>query len=162
WVHAVIITYATADRCRFSTHADNVDGRMLYWGPRVVDRPRHGRSDVAKGTSKKTAPQKSPAKRPYYKQSDFPLTSLQQGQKIASALVENFAADSASPPDVALALEISPTSSGWPALTGAAIAYGLVEGGWNATTMKLTPLGKKMVAPEKEGDDLSARREAIL
>jgi predicted nucleotide-binding protein len=101
-------------------------------------------------------------KRPYYKQSDFPLTSLQQAQKIASAIVDNFAADGGSPPDVALALGISPTSSAWPALTGAAIAYGLIEGGWNAHIMKLTNLGKRLVAPEAEGEDLAARREAIL
>ncbi|WFU13886.1 hypothetical protein [Bradyrhizobium sp. CB3481] len=101
-------------------------------------------------------------KRAYYKQSDFPLTSLQQAQRIASAIVDNFAADGGSPPDVALALGISPTSSAWPALTGAAIAYGLIEGGWNANAMKLTNLGKRLVAPEAEGEDLAARREAIL
>jgi hypothetical protein len=67
-----------------------------------------------------------------------------------------------SPPDVALALSISPTSSAWPVLTGAAVAYGLIEGGVNANTMKLTPLGRKLVAPEAEGEDLTARREAIL
>ena len=103
-----------------------------------------------------------PGKRTYYKQSDFPLTSLQQAQKIASAIVDNFAGDGGSPPDVALALGISPTSSGWQALTGAAIAYGLIDGGWNAGTMKLTPLGRKLVAPEAEGEDLTARREAVL
>lgn len=104
----------------------------------------------------------APAKRAYYKQSDFPLTSLQQAQKIASAIVDNFGGSGGSPPDVALALGISPTSSGWPALTGAAIAYGIVEGGWNANQTKLTPLGKRLVAPEAEGEDLAARREAIL
>lgn len=118
---------------------------------------------MAKKSEKKAANKKSnPAKRGYYKQSDFPLTSLQQAQKIASAIVDNFAGDGGSPPDVALALSISPTSSAWPALTGAAIAYGLIEGGWNANTMKLTPLGRKLVAPEAEGEDLAARREAIL
>ena len=104
----------------------------------------------------------NPVKRPYYKQSDFPLASLQQAQKIASAIVDNFAGVGGSPPDVALALGISPTSSAWPALTGAAIAYGLIDGGWNANTMKLTALGRKLVAPEAEGEDVTARREAIL
>jgi predicted nucleotide-binding protein len=105
---------------------------------------------------------KSNGKRAYYKQSDFPLTSLRQAQKIASAIVDNFAGDGGSPPDIALALSISPTSSAWPPLTGAAIAYGLIEGGWNASRMKLTPLGRKLVAPEAEGEDLAARREAII
>jgi predicted nucleotide-binding protein len=76
--------------------------------------------------------------------------------------VDNFAGTGGSPPDVALALGISPTSSGWQALTGAAIAYGLIDGGWNAGTMKLSPLGRRLVAPETDGEDLAARREAIV
>jgi predicted nucleotide-binding protein len=101
-------------------------------------------------------------KRVYFKQADFPQCPLQQAQRIASALVENFAADSGSPPDVALAMSISPTSSNWQSLTGASIAYGLTDGGVNAGTIKLTPLGRKLAAPEAEGEDVTARREAIL
>ena len=52
-----------------------------------------------------------PEKRTYFKQSDFPLKTLQQAQKIASALVDNFAGKEGSPPDIALAINISPTSS---------------------------------------------------
>lgn len=111
---------------------------------------------------KNSAPSKADEKRVYFKQADFPQTTLQQAQKIASALVDNFAGDSASPPDVALALVISPTSSVWQTLTGASIAYGLTDGGVNASVIKLTSLGKRLVAPEEEGDDLAARREAIL
>lgn len=101
-------------------------------------------------------------KRTYFKQSDFPQANLQQAQKIASAIVENFASNGGSPPDVALALGISPTSSAWQVLTGASIAYGLTEGGVNANFIKLTSLGRKLVAPEEEGEDIVARREAIL
>jgi hypothetical protein len=112
---------------------------------------------------RKTKPaQKQQSKRTYFKQSDFPLTSLQQAQKVASAIVDNFAGDGGSPPDIALAMGISPTSSSWPGISGAAIAYGLTEGGVNANTIKLSVLGKKLVAPEAEGEDLAARREAIL
>jgi hypothetical protein len=95
-------------------------------------------------------------KRAYFKQADFPQTSLQQAQKIPSALVDNFAGKEASPPDIALAIGVSPTSSAWPQLAGSSIAYGLTEGGVNANTIKLTPLGRKLVAPEVEGDDLRA------
>jgi hypothetical protein len=102
------------------------------------------------------------AKRTYFRQADFPQTDLQQAQKIASALVDNFAGKEGAPPDIALAIGISPTSSAWAPLTGSAIAYGLTDGGVNANTIKLTPLGRKLVAPEAEGDDLVARREAIL
>lgn len=101
-------------------------------------------------------------KRTYFKQADFPQSTLQQAQKIASALVDNFAGKEGSPPDIALAIGISPTSSGWPNLAGSSIAYGLTDGGVNANTIKLTPLGRKLVAPENEGDDLAARREAIM
>lgn len=64
-------------------------------------------------------PSAVPRKRVYFVQSDFPQTTLQQAQQIASALVDNFAGDSASPPDVALALDISPSSSSWRSLAGA-------------------------------------------
>lgn len=113
-------------------------------------------------SAKKAAPSKADEKRVYFKQADFPQSTLQQAQRIASALVDNFASDSGSPPDVALALGISPTSSSWPALTGASIAYGLTDGGINANVIKLTSLGRRLVAPEAEGEDIIARREAIL
>lgn len=113
-------------------------------------------------TVKKPTPVKADEKRVYFKQADFPQSPLQQAQRIASALVDNFAGDSGSPPDVALSLGISPTSSGWSALTGASIAYGLTDGGINANVIKLTSLGKRLVAPEAEGEDIVARREAIL
>jgi predicted nucleotide-binding protein len=101
-------------------------------------------------------------KRAYFKQADFPQTTLQQAQKVASALVDNFAGKDASPPDIALAIGVSPTSSAWPQLAGAAVAYGLTEGGVNANKIKLTGLGRRLVAPEEEGEDLAARRQAIL
>lgn len=97
------------------------------------------------------------AKRSYFKQSDFPLETLQQAQRVASAIVNNFAGDGASPPDIALAIEISPTSSAWPTLSGAAVAYGITTGGVNASQVKLTDLGRKLVAPEAEGEDIAAR-----
>jgi predicted nucleotide-binding protein len=112
--------------------------------------------------AKKSTTTGSTAKRTYFKQIDFPQTTLQQAQRIASAIVDNFAGDGGSPPDIALALQISPTSSAWPALSGASVAYGLTTGGVNAKVIKLTELGRKLVAPEKEGDDLAARREGIL
>src|SRR5258706_3185907 len=121
-----------------------------------------GNIKLGKRLAPKSAPTKTEDKRVYFKQSDFPQVTLQQAQEIASALVDNFASDSGSPPDVALALGISPTSSGWQALAGASIAYGLTDGGINANVIKLMPLGRGLVAPEQEGEDLVARREAIL
>ena len=118
---------------------------------------------MAEKRAKKAGVEKPAAvKRAYFKQADFPQTNLQQAQKLASALVNNYAGKDALPPDLAIALGVSPTSSTWPALTGAAIAYGLTEGGVNANKIKLLALGRKLVAPEAEGEDLEARREAIL
>jgi len=117
---------------------------------------------VAAGKKPPKKPSREDEKRVYFSQTDFAHTSLQQAQKIASALVDNFAGKSGSPPDVALAMGISPTSSTWRTLTGSAIAYGLTEGGFNANSIKLTALGRRMVAPEEEGQDLAARREAIM
>lgn len=107
------------------------------------------------------APAKA-AQRVYFRQSDFPQVDLLQAQKIAAAIVENFAAKEASPPDIALAIGISPTSSGWPLIAGSSLAYGLTEGGVNAKVIKLTDLGRRLTAPEVEGEDIAARLEAIM
>jgi hypothetical protein len=105
---------------------------------------------------------KAAEKRVYFKQADFPILALQHAQRIASALMDNFGGREGSPPDIALAMGVSPTSSAWQPLAGSAVAYGITEGGVNATTISLTPLSRRLVAPEAEGDDIAARREAIF
>ena len=47
-------------------------------------------------------------------------------------------------------------------LTGAAIAYGLTSGGYNADNISITPLEMRIVRPTTEGDDTGAKREAFL
>jgi hypothetical protein len=59
-------------------------------------------------------------------------------------------------------MDLSPSSSGFRLLCGAAIAYGLTDGGYNSEMISLTPLGRRIVAPTREGDDSAARREATL
>jgi hypothetical protein len=117
---------------------------------------------VKKSAAKKTALTASTSGRAYFSQTDFPLNTLQDTQRIAVGIWENFAGKGATPPDVALAIGVSPTSSSWRALCGSSIAYGLTTGGPNAEQITLTPLGRKLVAPETEGADLVARSEAIL
>lgn len=116
--------------------------------------------------TKKATPKKAAdaieAKRAYFRQADFPLFTLQECQRIAGALIDNFGGRDGSPPDVALAIGNSPTSSTWRDMAGAAIAYGLTDGGPQAAVIKLLPLGRKLAAPEAEGEDVLARREAIL
>ena len=47
-------------------------------------------------------------------------------------------------------------------LTGASIAYGFTKGGYNADSISIDPLGMRIVKVIEEGDDLVAKREAIL
>ena len=47
-------------------------------------------------------------------------------------------------------------------MTGAAIGYGLTNGGYNAATISLTGLGRRAIAPQKESEDIEALREACL
>ena len=110
---------------------------------------------------KQQKPVAAPTKRNYVSQADVPKHSLEDALALARALQENFNGEAA-PHELANAMSISPTSSAWQSLTGAAVAYGLTEGGYNATTIKLAPLGSRIVASEEEGDDAKAIREAAL
>jgi hypothetical protein len=47
-------------------------------------------------------------------------------------------------------------------LTGAAIAFGLVEGGAQAASISVTELAKRILRPKEESEDVAARREAVL
>ena len=105
---------------------------------------------------------KAKGKREKVKQSDFPQLSLEKALRIAQCLYDNFAGKFASPHQVAIGLNISPTSGNWRNLCGTSTAYGLTEGGYNAKQITLTPLGRKIVAPEAEGEDIAGRLEAIL
>lgn len=95
-------------------------------------------------------------------QSEFPNLTLPQAFRISEAIWDNFAGKGAAPHLIAMALELSPTSGGWRNLCGSSIAYGLTEGGYNAAEIILTELGRRIVAPTEEGDDLRARIEAVL
>jgi len=95
-------------------------------------------------------------------QTELPSVSLDQALRIAKGLWDDFAGKSAAPHDVALALNMTPTSGPWRTLCGASIAYGLTDGGYNADEIKLLPLGRRIVAPEEEDDDGRARVEALL
>lgn len=95
-------------------------------------------------------------------QTELPSVSLDQALRVARGLWDDFAGKSAPPHDVALAINMTPTSGPWRTLCGASIAYGLTEGGYNADEIKLLPLGRRIVAPEEEGDDSRARVEALL
>jgi predicted nucleotide-binding protein len=95
-------------------------------------------------------------------QSDVPRHTLDEALRIVTALSDQFAKKPTKPYYVADALNISPSSSRFRTLSGAAVAYGLTTGAYNSSEIALTPLGRRAVAPTVEGDDLQARREALL
>lgn len=95
-------------------------------------------------------------------QADIPRRSLREALTLAQCITDNFAGSPTPPHQIAIALGISPTSSGWRDLTGATVAYGLTKGGYGSDKIALEPLGKRATAPTVEGDDLKARAEAAL
>src|SRR5437763_1601147 len=102
-----------------------------------------------------TKAESASTKRIYISQADVPKHSMEEVIGLAKALYENFNGESA-PHELANAMGISPTSSGWQSITGAAVAYGLTDGAYNAARIKLTDLAWRVVAPQDEGDDLRA------
>jgi len=91
-----------------------------------------------------------------------PALPIEDALIIPKAIKDNFAGQGVNPILLAEACKISPTSSNWRTLTGAAIAYGLTEGGYNSKEITLSPLGERIVAPLKEGDDKKALIDAIM
>src|ERR1700724_385492 len=75
---------------------------------------------------------KSEKERTYISQTDIPSFSLEKAIKVPMAIADNYGYKPTTPLQVAKALDIRPSSSGFRMLTGAAIAYGLTAGGSNA------------------------------
>ena len=82
--------------------------------------------------------------------------------RVAKAIYDNYGKDATKPLRVAQAMNMSPTTGSFRMMTGAAVAYGLTDGGYGAATISLTPLARRILAPTREGDDLEAKREATL
>lgn len=99
-------------------------------------------------------------KRVRLSQADVPSMELERALRLAKAIWDNFAGKGARPLNLAAAIEVKPSSGGWRELCGASIAYGLTDGGYNAQEIRLTELGRRIVAPREEGDDLLAISEA--
>lgn len=117
---------------------------------------------VRKAAKTEKADDVEKASRSRVSQSDVPSYSLEQAMRIVRTIHENYADRPTSPLRVASAMNVQPASTTFRMLCGAAIAYELVDGGAKAPEIKLTPLGKRIVRPTVEGDDLLAKREAIL
>ena len=95
-------------------------------------------------------------------QADIPAYSLEEAMRVPGAIVDNYNSKPATPLKVAAAMNMSPSTGAFKMLTGAAIAYGLTEGGGQSALIELTPSGLRIFRPKREGDDLIAKREAFL
>lgn len=113
---------------------------------------------------KKATKSEQPAesKRVIVSQAEFPNLPLEQVLRMPKAIWDDFAGKGTAPLRVAMSLGVTPTSGPWRNLCGTSIAYGLTEGGYNASEIKVTALGLKIVRPTEEGDVEAGLKEAIL
>jgi len=109
---------------------------------------------------KSSAPLEAPRSR--ISQADVPSISLEKALRVANAIAENYGYGPSTPLQVAAAIKVQPSSGPFRTLTGASIAYDLTSGGGYAESISLTPLGLRIVRPTIEGDDIVAKREAVL
>jgi hypothetical protein len=110
------------------------------------------------------APNKSGAveKRVRVSQSDIPAYSLDDALRVAYAISNEYGKQPTRPVEVAAALQVMPNSGPFKMITRAAVAYGVTDGAAHADMIVLTDLGRRIVAPVEEGDDIAAKREALL
>lgn len=100
-------------------------------------------------------------KRTYVSQADIPAFGIAQALRIPQAIADQYGKKATKPLRVAQALEMTPGSSHFRMMCGASIAYGLTDGGYNSEEISISPLGRRIVAPTSENDDLAAKREAF-
>lgn len=112
--------------------------------------------------NKQNRKQSTVTKRSYLKQTDVPSASLEEGLRIPTAILDHYAGKPTSPLHVAKALNLDARGSQIRTLSGASIAFGLVEGGAQAATISITDLARRILRPKEENGDLLAKREAVL
>ena len=112
--------------------------------------------------TKKPSKPTAAVKRAYLKQSDVPSGSLDDALRIPQAILDHYAGKPTTPLHVAKALNVDPKDSQIRALSGASIAFGLIEGGAQAASIAITDLARQVLRPKEEGQDLAAKREAVL
>ena len=101
-------------------------------------------------------------RRKYLSQEDVPAYSIEDALQIPRAIFDNFGKQSPPPLKVAGVLGVAPASTKFRMLCCASIAYGFTSGGYNAASIGIEPLAKRVLAPTLEGDDQAALRQAFL
>jgi predicted nucleotide-binding protein len=105
---------------------------------------------------------KNGEKRKYLSQTDVPSCSMEKALAIAQAIADNYGYKPSTPLQVASALQMAPGASPFRMLAGASIAYGFTSGGYNAEKIAIEPLGMRIVKITEDGDDVKAKRQALL
>ncbi len=103
-----------------------------------------------------------PQARAYVSQEDVPAYSLAEALRVPQAIIDHYGSGATAPIDVASALNLQPASSIFRMLCGAALAYGLTDASAKAASITPTELSKRILNPLTEGDDLLAKREAVM
>jgi predicted nucleotide-binding protein len=102
------------------------------------------------------------AKRAYLKQSDVPSASLEEALRVPQVIIDHYAGKPTTPLQLAKTLNVDPKGSQIKVLSGAAIAFGLIEGGAQAANISVTDLAQRILRPKEENEELIAKREAVL
>jgi hypothetical protein len=102
------------------------------------------------------------AKRSYLKQTDVPIASLDDALRLPQAIFDHYAGKPTAPFNVAKALNVDPKGSQLKLLSGAAMSFGLIEGGAQASAISVTDLARRVIRPKVEDEDIDAKREAVL
>jgi hypothetical protein len=128
---------------------------------RSIRKTSKPKATPAKGKAAKPDPVKK-GRKAYVSQADVPRYPISEALRVAKAIADEYGKQPTRPLDVAAAMGLAPGTGKFKMLTGASIAYGLTEGGGQADEIALTDLGMRVVAPTEEGDDETAKREALL
>jgi hypothetical protein len=105
---------------------------------------------------------REPKRRKPIQQTDIPSISLEDALRVARGLGDDYAFQPSTPLDVARSVHMQPGSGPFRTLLSASAAYGLTEGSAWADKVTITAVGRRVVRPTADGDDLSALREAFL
>lgn len=101
-------------------------------------------------------------KRVAISQTDIPSVSLDEALRIPRGIFDQLGGSPSTPIEVGQVIGVQPTTGRFRNLAGAAVAYGITEGGAYADEIKVSDLGRRILKPTEEGDNLKASVEAIL
>ena len=115
-----------------------------------------------------TATQTPAQKRSYLKQSDVPMTTLDEALRVPQAILDHYAGKPSSPLHVAKALNVDTGGSQFKVISGASIAFGLIDGGAQATVISVIGANNRLQmtlksrAPEPRRDERVASQILIM